>query len=254
MAERWFGASGAAPAGRPLRSSPSSRLRKSSSRRLPRRRELKRTWFQRLKVGLSRSSTQHRPRHDRHFHQAQARRGPRSTISRTSSSRPTSASAPRHGSARRSGAGATSKGISPDEVKPSSRRRSSGRSTPVARPLMIDASKKPVRDSRRRRQRLRQDDDDRQARSQIQRPRARRLCSPPGDTFRAAAIEQLRVWARRTASDLVERDQGADAAGLAFDALDPRPRARCRCRADGHCRPAAEPRRADEPSSRRSSA
>jgi fused signal recognition particle receptor len=40
-----------------------------------------------------------------------------------------------------------------------------------------------------------------------------------GDTFRAAAIEQLRVWARRTGSDLVERDQGADAAGLAFDAL-----------------------------------
>ena len=40
-----------------------------------------------------------------------------------------------------------------------------------------------------------------------------------GDTFRAAAIEQLRVWARRTASDLVEREQGADAAGLAFDAL-----------------------------------
>ncbi len=40
-----------------------------------------------------------------------------------------------------------------------------------------------------------------------------------GDTFRAAAIEQARVWARRTGSDLVERDQGADAAGLAFDAL-----------------------------------
>ena len=40
-----------------------------------------------------------------------------------------------------------------------------------------------------------------------------------GDTFRAAAIEQLRIWARRTFSALVERDQGADAAGLAFDAL-----------------------------------
>jgi fused signal recognition particle receptor len=40
-----------------------------------------------------------------------------------------------------------------------------------------------------------------------------------GDTFRAAAIEQLRVWARRTFSALVEREQGADAAGLAFDAL-----------------------------------
>src|SRR5271163_36818 len=40
-----------------------------------------------------------------------------------------------------------------------------------------------------------------------------------GDTFRAAAIEQLRIWARRTFSALVEREQGADAAGLAFDAL-----------------------------------
>ncbi len=40
-----------------------------------------------------------------------------------------------------------------------------------------------------------------------------------GDTFRAAAIEQLRVWARRTASDLVEGAHGADAAGLAFEAL-----------------------------------
>jgi len=40
-----------------------------------------------------------------------------------------------------------------------------------------------------------------------------------GDTFRAAAIEQLRIWARRTFSAIVERDQGADAAGLAFDAL-----------------------------------
>jgi fused signal recognition particle receptor len=47
-----------------------------------------------------------------------------------------------------------------------------------------------------------------------------------GDTFRAAAIEQLRVWARRTGSDIVARDQGGDAAGLAFDALT-------RARADG---------------------
>ena len=43
-----------------------------------------------------------------------------------------------------------------------------------------------------------------------------------GDTFRAAAIEQLRIWARRTVAALVARDQGADAAGLAFDALTKR--------------------------------
>lgn len=40
-----------------------------------------------------------------------------------------------------------------------------------------------------------------------------------GDTFRAAAIDQLRIWAERTGSAIVARDPGADAAGLAFDAL-----------------------------------
>ena len=40
-----------------------------------------------------------------------------------------------------------------------------------------------------------------------------------GDTFRAAAIEQLAVWGERTNTEVVSRDVGADAAGLAFDAL-----------------------------------
>ena len=40
-----------------------------------------------------------------------------------------------------------------------------------------------------------------------------------GDTFRAAAIEQLKIWADRTGAGFVARGQGADAAGLAFDAL-----------------------------------
>jgi fused signal recognition particle receptor len=40
-----------------------------------------------------------------------------------------------------------------------------------------------------------------------------------GDTFRAAAIDQLRIWAERTATDFVAREAGADAAGLVFDAL-----------------------------------
>ena len=39
------------------------------------------------------------------------------------------------------------------------------------------------------------------------------------DTFRAAAIEQLIVWGERTGSEVVTRDQGADAAGLVFDAM-----------------------------------
>jgi fused signal recognition particle receptor len=40
-----------------------------------------------------------------------------------------------------------------------------------------------------------------------------------GDTFRAAAIEQLRIWGERTGAIVISGAQGADAAGLAFDAL-----------------------------------
>ncbi len=40
-----------------------------------------------------------------------------------------------------------------------------------------------------------------------------------GDTFRAAAIEQLRIWGARVGSPVVSREQGSDAASLAFDAV-----------------------------------
>ncbi len=40
-----------------------------------------------------------------------------------------------------------------------------------------------------------------------------------GDTFRAAAIEQLKVWGTRAGAKVVSRAQGADAAGLVFDAM-----------------------------------
>lgn len=40
-----------------------------------------------------------------------------------------------------------------------------------------------------------------------------------GDTFRAAAIEQLKIWADRTKSDIVSSKLGADAAGLAYEAF-----------------------------------
>ena len=41
-----------------------------------------------------------------------------------------------------------------------------------------------------------------------------------GDTFRAAAIEQLKIWGERTGAPVIAREQGADAASLAFEALD----------------------------------
>jgi len=40
-----------------------------------------------------------------------------------------------------------------------------------------------------------------------------------GDTFRAAAVEQLKVWAERAGVDFLGRPTGSDAAGLAFDAV-----------------------------------
>lgn len=41
-----------------------------------------------------------------------------------------------------------------------------------------------------------------------------------GDTFRAAAVEQLKIWGDRTGCNVISRDTGADAAGLAFDAIE----------------------------------
>ncbi len=40
-----------------------------------------------------------------------------------------------------------------------------------------------------------------------------------GDTFRAAAIEQLQIWGERVGAEVVAGAAGADAAGLAYDAL-----------------------------------
>ena len=41
-----------------------------------------------------------------------------------------------------------------------------------------------------------------------------------GDTFRAAAIEQLQIWGGRVGAQVISREQGADSAGLAFDAIN----------------------------------
>jgi fused signal recognition particle receptor len=40
-----------------------------------------------------------------------------------------------------------------------------------------------------------------------------------GDTFRAAAIDQLKIWGERTGATVMAREPGADPAGLAFDAV-----------------------------------
>jgi fused signal recognition particle receptor len=89
---------------------------------------------------------------------------------------------------------------------------------PVARPLIVDAGKKPfvilvvgVNGSGKT--------------TTIGKLAAkfvadgRKVTLAAGDTFRAAAIEQLRLWAARVGAKIVAGEQGADAAGLAFDAI-----------------------------------
>ena len=39
------------------------------------------------------------------------------------------------------------------------------------------------------------------------------------DTFRAAAVEQLEIWANRAGADIVKRDEGIDPASVVFDAI-----------------------------------
>src|SRR3984957_11471194 len=116
------------------------------------------------------------------------------------------------------GHGRYERGINPDEVKQILADEVERALEPVARPLVIDPDKRPfvilvigVNGSGKT--------------TTIGklaakfRAEGKAVLLAAGDTFRAAAIEQLRIWARRTLSALVERDQGADAAGLAFEAL-----------------------------------
>ena len=116
------------------------------------------------------------------------------------------------------GSGRYDKGIDPEEVQAILAREVEAVLAKVAKPLVIDASRKPfvilvigVNGSGKT--------------TTIGKLAAKltaegkRLTLGAGDTFRAAAIEQLRIWGERTASPVVSRPQGADAAGLAFDAI-----------------------------------
>lgn len=52
------------------------------------------------------------------------------------------------------------------------------------------------------------------------RRQGRRVMVAAGDTFRAGAIDQLRVWSERTGAMFVGAQAGADPAAVAFDAID----------------------------------
>jgi fused signal recognition particle receptor len=48
----------------------------------------------------------------------------------------------------------------------------------------------------------------------------RKVLIAAADTFRAAAVEQLTIWAERAGADIVRHQDGADPAAVAYDAVD----------------------------------
>ncbi|EJW09902.1 Signal recognition particle receptor protein FtsY (alpha subunit) [Rhodovulum sp. PH10] len=120
--------------------------------------------------------------------------------------------------AEKVGEGRYDKQVSPDEVKAILAAEVEKILGPVAAPLAIDPAKKPfvvlmvgVNGSGKTTTigklaaRLKRD--------------GHKVMLAAGDTFRAAAIEQIKIWGERTKSPVVAGQQGADAAGLAYDAL-----------------------------------
>jgi fused signal recognition particle receptor len=55
--------------------------------------------------------------------------------------------------------------------------------------------------------------------AQFYRDQGLRVTMAAGDTFRAAAIEQLQIWGARTGAKVIAAEAGTDAAALAFDAF-----------------------------------
>lgn len=108
--------------------------------------------------------------------------------------------------------------IAPEEVRSILAQEIAAILKPVARPLTIDGARKPhvilvvgvngtgkTTTIGKLAQRFREE--------------GRKVMLAAGDTFRAAAIEQLKIWGERAGAAVIAREQGADAAGLAFDAL-----------------------------------
>ena len=116
------------------------------------------------------------------------------------------------------GKGRYDREIEPEEVKRILAEEVERILSPVAKPLVIDAQKKPfvilvvgVNGSGKT--------------TTIGKLSAklaaegRRVMLAAGDTFRAAAIEQLQIWGARIGAPVVARAQGSDAASLAFEAV-----------------------------------
>ncbi len=110
------------------------------------------------------------------------------------------------------------KEISPEEVRAVLATEIERTLSPVARPLVIGAEKKPfvilvvgvngtgkTTTIGKLAARLRAE--------------GRSVMLAAGDTFRAAAIEQLKIWGERAEAPVIAREPGSDSASLAFDAM-----------------------------------
>ena len=108
--------------------------------------------------------------------------------------------------------------VSPEEVKTAVAAEVTRLLEPVAKPLKIDPNRKPhvvlvvgVNGSGKTTTIAKL--------AKLYRDEGKRVVLAAGDTFRAAAVEQLRIWGERTGATVVTRPQGSDSAGLAYDAL-----------------------------------
>ena len=110
------------------------------------------------------------------------------------------------------------KGISPGEVRAILAEEVARVLGPVAKPLVIDAANKPhvilvvgVNGSGKT-------TTIGKLAAQYRRE-GHSVMMAAGDTFRAAAIDQLKVWGERTGTPVIARPVGSDSSGLAFDAM-----------------------------------
>lgn len=116
------------------------------------------------------------------------------------------------------GKGRYDKEVSPEEIRTIVAGEIARTLAPVARPFVIDAARKPfvvlmvgvngagkTTTAAKIAARAKQD--------------GKSVMLAAGDTFRAAAVEQLKVWGERIGAPVVTTKVGGDAAGLAYEAL-----------------------------------
>ncbi|WP_342640763.1 signal recognition particle-docking protein FtsY [Rhodoligotrophos ferricapiens] len=115
-------------------------------------------------------------------------------------------------------AGRYNKQIDPAEVKRILAAEVAEVLSPVAQPLTIDASKKPFVIMMVGVNGTGKTTTIGKLAAQF-RNEGRRVVLAAGDTFRAAAVEQIKVWGDRVGASVISKDIGADAAGLAYEAL-----------------------------------